>query len=281
MSSASAAPGRVIGPSALGGSWKRFAFLSVTLAITDFKLRFFGSALGYLWQLMRPLMLFGVLYFVFSHFIKIGEAVPFYPVVLLSNILLYTFFQDGTGAVSSVVDREGVVRKIQFPRMAIPVATVLTAALNLALNAVVILIFALASGVEVQGSWVQIPLLLGVLVVFILGLAMFLSAAYVRYRDVKPIWEVVLQVLFYASPVIYALETIDVSDTVRQLLALNPIAMILQQFRHAVIDPTAPSAAAMAGGAEMLLIPLGIIFGTFALGYWYFNRTAPRIAEEL
>jgi ABC-2 type transport system permease protein len=281
MSSASAAPGRVIGPSALGGSWKRFAYLSMTLAITDFKLRFFGSALGYLWQLMRPLLLFGVLYFVFTHFIKIGEAVPFYPVVLLSNILLYTFFQDGTGAVSSVVDREAVVRKIQFPRMAIPVATVLTAALNLALNAVVIVIFAVASGVDVHASWVQIPLLLAILVVFIVGLAMFLSAAYVRYRDVKPIWEVVLQVLFYGSPVIYALETIDVSETVRQLLALNPIATILQQFRHAVIDPTAPSAAEMAGGAEMLLIPLGIIFATFAIGYWYFDHAAPRIAEEL
>ena len=281
MSSASAAPGRVIGPSALGGSWRRFAYLSVTLAITDFKLRFFGSALGYLWQLMRPLMLFGVLYFVFSHFIKVGEAVPYYPVVLLRNILLFTFFQDGTGAVSSVVDREGVVRKIQFPRMAIPVATVLTAALNFTLNAVVIVIFAVASGVRVHGSWIQVPLILTVLVVFILGLAMFLSAAYVRYRDVKPIWEVTLQVLFYASPVIYALETIDVSETVRQLLALNPIAMILIQFRHAVIDPTAPSAAEMAGGAVWLLIPLGLIAATFVLGYWYFNRAAPRIAEEL
>jgi ABC-2 type transport system permease protein len=274
-------PPRVIGPSALGGSWRRFVYLSMTLAVTDFKLRFFGSALGYLWQLMRPLLLFGVLYFVFSHFIKIGEAVPFYPVVLLSNILLFTFFQDGTGAVSSVVDREALVRKIHFPRMAIPVATVLTAALNLALNAIVILAFALASGVDVRLSWLEIPLLLSILVVFILGLAMLLSAAYVRYRDVKPMWEVALQLLFYGSPVIYALETIDVSDTVRQLLSLNPVAMILQQYRHAVIDPTAPSAAAMAGGVEMLAIPLGIVVGTFALGYWYFNRAAPRIAEEL
>jgi len=275
------APSRVIGPSAFGGSRKRFVYLSVTLAITDFKLRFFGSALGYLWQLMRPLLLFGVLYFVFSHFIKVGEAVPFYPVILLSNILLYTFFQDGTGAVSSVVDREALVRKVQFPRMAIPVATVLTAALNLCLNAVVILCFALASGVDVHLSWLQIPLLLGILVVLILGLAMFLSAAYVRYRDVKPIWEVTLQLLFYASPVIYALETIDVSRGVQQLLALNPLAMILQQFRHAVIDPGAPSAADMAGGFGMLLIPLGIVAGTFVLGLWYFNRAAPRIAEEL
>jgi ABC-2 type transport system permease protein len=276
-----ALPGRIVGPSALGGSWKRFLYLSLTLALTDFKLRFFGSVLGYFWQLLRPLLLFGVLYFVFTEFVKVGEAVPFYPVVLLSNILLFTFFQDGTGAVSSMVDREALVRKIQFPRMAIPVATVLMAAMNLTLNSVVILAFALASGVEPRVSWLQMPLLLGLLIVLILGLAMFLSAAYVRYRDVKPIWEVVLQMLFYASPVIYALETIGVSDTLRQVMALNPIAMILQQFRHAVIDPGAPTAADMAGGYDMLLIPGGLIVGAFALGYWYFNRSAPYIAEEL
>jgi ABC-2 type transport system permease protein len=276
-----APPTRIVGPSALGGSWKRFAYLSLTLALTDFKLRFFGSVLGYFWQLLRPLMLFGVLYFVFTEFVKIGDAVKFYPVVLLTNILLFTFFQDGTAAVASVVDREGLVRKIQFPRMAIPVSIVLTAAMNLALNSIVILVFALASGVKPGVRWLEIPLLLALLVMLILGLAMFLSAAYVRYRDVKPIWEVVLQMLFYASPVIYALETIDISNTVRQVMSLSPIAMILQQFRHAVIDPAAPSAAAMAGGTGMLAIPLSIIVATFVLGYWYFNRAAPRIAEEL
>ena len=250
---------QVTGPSALGGDFKRFVYLSVTLAATDFKLRFFGSALGYFWQLMRPLLLFGVLYFVFTEFVKVGSAVTFYPVVLLSNILLFTFFMDGTGAVSSVVDREGLVRKIQFPRMAIPVSTVLMAAMNLTLNSAVILVFALASGVRPQVGWLEIPVLLGLLTLLTLGLAMLLSAAYVRYRDVRPIWEVALQLLFYATPVIYALETIDVSGTIRQLLALNPLAMILQQFRHAVIDPSAPSAAEMAGGAAYLAVPLGII----------------------
>jgi ABC-2 type transport system permease protein len=272
---------RVTGPSALGGDLKRFLYLSATLAVTDFKLRFFGSALGYFWQLARPLLLFGVLYFVFTEFVKVGSAVTFYPVVLLSNILLFTFFTDGTGAVSSVVDREGLVRKIQFPRMAIPVASVLTAALNLAMNAIVILVFALASGVQPHWGWLEIPVLLALLAMLTLGLAMLLSAAYVRYRDVRPIWEVALQVLFYATPVIYALETIGVSDTVRQVLALNPLATIMQQFRHAVIDPTAPSAAELAGGAPMLAVPLGIVAGAFALGYWYFDRTAPFIAEEL
>ena len=118
------APGATIqGPSALGGGLRRFLYLSITLAITEFKLRFFGSVLGYLWQLMRPLMLFGVLYFVFTQFVKIGEGVPFYPVVLLTNIVVYTFFAEGTGAVTAVVDRENLVRKIQFPRLASVVVT--------------------------------------------------------------------------------------------------------------------------------------------------------------
>ena len=274
-------PPQIVGPSALGGSWRRFFYLAATLALTEFKLRFFGSVLGYFWQLVRPLMLFGVLYFVFTQFVKIGGPVEFYPVVLLTNILLFTFFQDATGAVGSVADREGLVRKIQFPRMAIPVSVVLLALLNLLLNSLVIVVFGAFAGVRPQLDWIQVPFLVGLLVMFALGLAMFLSAAYVRYRDVKPIWEVVLQVLFYASPVIYALETIDVPDSVREVIALNPVAMILQQVRHAAIDPSAPTAATMAGGMEMLAIPVAIILGTFALGYWYFNRAAPRIAEEL
>jgi ABC-2 type transport system permease protein len=272
---------RVTGPSALGGSPRRFLYLSVTLAVTEFKLRFFGSVLGYLWQLVRPLMLFGVLYFVFTEFVRIGEAVPHYPVLLLANIVLYTFFAEGTGAVSSMVDHEGLVRKIQFPRMAVPVSVVLTAGFNLVLNTIVVLGFALASGVDPRWSWIQAPLLIGLLAIFAMGLAMLLSALYVRFRDVKPIWEVLLQLAFYATPIIYAIETIGVSQRVRELIMLNPLAMIIQQFRYAVIDPSAPSAGEAAGGVAMLLIPIGLLFGLAALGYWYFNREAPRMAEDL
>jgi ABC-2 type transport system permease protein len=271
----------ITGPTALGGSPRRFVYLAVTLALTDFKLRFFGSVLGYLWQLVRPLLLFGVLYFVFTRFVKIGGAVTFYPVVLLSNIVLYTFFLEGTGAVGSLVDRESLVRKIQFPRAAVPVAVVLTAAFNLSLNILVVLGFALASGVRPHWSWLQAPLLLALLALLVTGLAMLLSALYVRYRDVKPIWEVVLQLLFYATPVIYAIETIDASETLKQVLMLSPLAAILEQFRHAVIDPSAPSAAAAAGGAEWLLVPAGLVVAVLLLGWVVFQRAAPRIAEEL
>jgi len=271
----------IAGPSALGGSPRRFVYLALTLAVTEFKLRFFGSALGYLWQLVRPLMLFGVLYVVFTQFVKVGGPVAFYPVVLLANIVLFTFFQEGTGAVGSMVDRESLVRKIHFPRMAIPVSVVLTAGFNLVLNLCVVLAFAVAAGVRPRWTWLEAPVLVALLAALVLGLAMLLSALYVRYRDVKPIWEVVSQALFYATPVIYAVETIGVSARIRELLMMNPIAVVLEQFRHAVIDPNAPSAAAAAGGTTRLLVPLGILVAAVALGYRVFDKAAPRIAEEL
>ena len=115
------------GPSALGGDLRRFVALTTTLAITDFKLKFFGSVLGYLWQLMRPLMLFGVLLAVFTQVFRIGAEVPNYPVLLLFNVVLFGFFQESTlTAVHSIVNQESVVRKTQFPRLVIPLAVVLT-----------------------------------------------------------------------------------------------------------------------------------------------------------
>ncbi len=142
-------PGTPIkGPSALGDDPRRFLRLTWTLAITQFKLKFYGSVLGYLWQLMRPLMLFGVLYVVFTEFVRLGNDIEFYPVVLLTGIVLYTFVSEATGgAVASVVERETLVRKVQFPRMVIPCAVVLTATLNLMLNLVAVVVFAAISGV--------------------------------------------------------------------------------------------------------------------------------------
>jgi ABC-2 type transport system permease protein len=269
------------GPSAFGDDPRRTLYLSIALAVTDFKLRFFGSILGYFWQLMRPLLLFGVLYLVFTHFVRLGAGVAFYPVMLLSNIVLFTFFAEGTGAVTSLVDREGLVRKVRFPLLAIPFATVLLAAFNLVLNGLAVLVFALASGVKPRLSWLELPLLLVALGVFVLGLAMLLSALYVRFRDVKPIWEVVLQLFFYGTPIIYAIETIGVSKNVQELIMLNPLAAIIQQFRYAFLDSSAPTAAAAAGGTARLLIPALLVLGAFTLGLWFFNREAPIVAEEL
>jgi len=271
------------GPSALGTDAGRFVRLTWSLAVTDFKLRFFGSVLGYLWQLLRPLMLFAVLLLVFTVFLPLDAGVPHYDVCLLAGIVIYTFFADATiGSVSSLVDRESLVRKIHFPRMVVPVAVVLTAYFNFLLNLVVVLVYALASGVTFDAGWLQIvPLMLG-LGVFALGLAMLLSSLYVRFRDVRPIWEVIAQALFYATPVIYVIDKVEQEhESWARVLMWNPLSAIVTQARHAAVSMDIHSAAQAIGGASRLAIPIGIVVVTFVLGFWSFNRAAPRIAEQL
>ena len=283
MTTAGATLGRPIkGPSALGGDVRRLLHLAVTLAVMEFKLRFFGSVLGYLWQLMRPLLLFGVLYVVFTEFVRLGAGIDYYPAILLTGIVLFTFFSDATSrSVTAVLDRENLVRKIEFPRLVVPIAVILIAYFNLVLNLLAVLVFVLATGVDPRLEWLALPLLLLPLGLFAGGLAMLLSALYVRFRDVQPIWEVVLQVAFYGSPILYVLDQLP-SEQLRHLVIwLNPLATILAQSRHSLIDENAPNSWDAAGGFEYLLIPGAIVVGLFVLGFWVFNREAPRIAEEL
>jgi ABC-2 type transport system permease protein len=249
--------------------------------VLDFRLKFFGSALGYVWQLMKPLLLFGVMLFVFTKAVRLGTGVAEYPVVLLSGIVMFTFFAESTAtAVSSVVDREALVRKIHFPRLVIPISVVLTAYFNLVLNYTAVVIFMLARGVEIRWSWLELIPLVLFLGLFATGLAMILSSLFVRFRDVRPIWEVVLQAIFYGSAIFYPIERIP-SVRLQHLIMCNPLAAVVQQIRHAVIDPTAPTAGQAIGGDVRLLVPIGLTLGLFAVGFWFFNREAPRIAEEL
>jgi len=272
---------QIKGPAAIGVDAHRFFNLTRTLALTEFKLRFFGSALGYLWQLMRPLLLFSVLYVVFTHVLKFQSSAEFYPVALLSGIVMFVFLSESTGtAVTSLVDRENLVRKVQFPRLVVPLSVVLTALLNLALNLVVVIVFLLISGGSVRWGWLEIAPLVVILALFSASLSTLLSALYVRYRDVKPVWEVTLQLLFYGTPIFYTLDVID-NATIEKLLLLNPLAVVIQQFRHAVIDPSHPSAATVAGGWTFLLLPAGILLALIVFGYRYFDREAPRMAEDL
>lgn len=273
----------VTGPSAFSGGLRRFVALTRTMAVQEFKLRFFGSALGYLWQLMRPMMLFGVLYVMFTVIVPLSTD-PLFGVALLLGIVLYTFFAEATGAaVTCVMERENMVRKIQFPRMVIPMAVVLTACFNLALNLVVVFGFGLFSGLRPQWSWLAVLPLLLILVVFATGIAMLLSALYVRYRDMQPIWDVVLQVLFYGSLILVPYETVVEQGYAKlgSILLANPLAAVVQEARHVILGPNYVSAADGIGADLRLLIPAGLVVATFALGLWVFNREAPRIAEEL
>jgi ABC-2 type transport system permease protein len=276
------------GPRALTDDWSRFWHLTYNIARNEFKLRFFGSVLGYLWQIVRPLLLFGVLYVFFTQVAHVNSdgqrGSEHYGVQLLGSIVLFTFFAEATsGAVRSVVDRENLVRKIQFPRMVIPLSVVLLAMFNLALNLLVVIVFALAEGVEPMLSWLELPLILALLAVLATGLAMLLSALFVSLRDIQPIWEVASQVLFYCSPVIISVVTIEeqLKASLVHLYMLNPLAVVFQQFRHAMITHATPSAGEALGSWGALVAPLAIVLALFALGFWVFNRSAPRVAENL
>jgi ABC-2 type transport system permease protein len=276
------------GPSALGGDLRRFWSLTFTLARTEFKLRFFGSALGYLWTLVRPLLLFGVLWVFFTKVAHVNSSKNpgerFYGAQLLGSIILFTFFAEATGgAVRSVVDRENLVRKIRFPRLVIPVSVVLLALFNLALNLIVVMMFTVGAGVRPMLSWLELPLIIGALVVLAAGVAMLLSALFVHFRDVQPIWEVIAQILFYASPVIISIETVKakLSPTLMHIYMLNPLAVIFQQFRHAIVTHATPSAGQAIGSWAALLEPLAIVIALFVVGFAVFNRAAARIAENL
>jgi ABC-2 type transport system permease protein len=266
------------GPSAFGGGWRRTLNLTWLIASTDFKLTYFGSLLGYLWSLMRPLLFFSVLYVVFTQFANFGTVADF-PVVLLLNLVLFSFFQEATGAaVSCVVGREALVRKMHFPRIVIPLATVVAATLNLLVNLPAVLAFVVIYGITPQWTWLLLPLLLLPLWLFAAGVAMVLSSLYVRYRDVAPIWGVISQMLFYASPIFYVVA--KVPEKYREIYTWNPIAALLTQARHWIIDPSAPSVADVLGWPGVL-VPFAIVAIVCVYGLWIFNRMAPQIAEEL
>lgn len=272
---------RVRGPAALGGDPRRFWNLALTLAKTDWKVRFFGSALGYAWSLLRPLMLFGIVYFVFSYVIGAGSGVDYYGVILLLGMIMYFSFSEiSSGALTSMVDRESLLRKVGFPRAVVPLSVAMVATMNLALNLVVLCVFVAGSGVDPRWTWLLLPIPIALLLVFATGVAMLLSALYVRYRDVQPIWDVVLQALFYATPILYPIELLAAKyHTLSKVALCNPIAALIQESRHLLTG--APSVTEAMGSTALLAAPALILIGVTLLGFWVFDRMAPRAAEEL
>ena len=223
--------------------------------------------LGYLWSLARPLLLFGVLLAVFTQIFRVGSHVPHYEVLLLFNIVLFSFFQEATvTAVQSIVGQESVVRKTQFPRLVIPLAVVLTAMFNLGLNLIVVFVFILAFGVDPTWTWLLFPLVLLLLFVITVAVAMLVSSLYPRFRDTAIIWAVLVTVLFYGTPVLYPIEVVP--ETLRQIIMMNPLASVFELGRVWVIDPDAPGPADAAGGFALLLVPIAIYIGicVFACG---------------
>ena len=207
------------------------------LAKTDFKLRYQGSVLGYLWALLRPLMMFAILYIVFSKLLRIGSDIPHYPVYLLCGTTLWSFFTECTSqGIQAIIVRGDLLRKISFPKYIVVVSSQLTALINLGINLIVIVIFALINGVMPTWSWLLIVFPILELYVLSLGIAFLLGSINVKYRDITSIWDVIVQALFYAVPIIYPIQMVaSTSVKAAKLILLNPIAQCIQDVRYNLI----------------------------------------------
>ncbi len=254
------------------------------LVITDFKLRYQGSFLGYFWSLLKPLMTFGVLFVVFTYIIPTGKDIPHFPVYLLLGIVIWTFFVEATSmGLGSIVGRGDLIKKVSISKISIVVSSTLSAGVNLALNSVVVVIFMLFNGAEVNWSLIAfVPLLLLELIILATGLALFLSALYVRFKDIQPIWEVILQVMFYATPIIYSFKlALKTRPEVPNILSLNPVAQIIQDLRKILITPVTLTTHEVLPVVLSYVIPSVMVVAILVLGYLFFKKRSKYFVEDL
>jgi ABC-2 type transport system permease protein len=254
------------------------------IAGAEYKLKYSGSALGYVWSVAKPLALFAMLYAVFGHIFRLGEISNYYPLSLLIGIVLFTFFSDATSmGMWSLVARESLLRKLSFPRLVIPTAATLTAAITFGVNSLVVCAFIAWNGIVPHVSWLLLVPLLLELYAFILGIALLLSTLYVRLRDVAQVWELMLQLMFYASPIIYPMGFLP--SYLRDLAFLNPFTQVLQDIRAIVLYPDlAPNRITITDSFDASyarLVPIAIALGALAFGLYFFRRQEPWLAERV
>lgn len=260
---------------------KKNRALLAELVRTDFKLRYQGSVLGYAWSLLKPLLLFLILYVVFVKFIKLGVGVPHYPIYLLLGIVLWTFFAEVTGmSLSSIVVRGDLIRKIRIPRWIIVLSSSISALINLGLNLIIVFVFILINQVEVTKNIIFFPIILLEIYVLALGVSLFLSAAFVKYRDMSYIWEVVLQAAFYLTPILYPV-TLITDVNFQKVLLLNPMAQAIQDARNVLVTQETTTIAEVFRNSSARLIPLLVCVLILIGGVLYFKREAKHFAENL
>jgi ABC-2 type transport system permease protein len=255
--------------------------LLAELVRTDFKLRYQGSILGYAWSLLRPLLLFLILYIVFAKFLKLGDAIPNFPIYLLLGIVLWTFFSDMTNqSLSSIVGRGDLIRKIRIPRWLIIVSTSISAFINLGLNMLVVLVFILFSNMDLLVTSLWLPVIIIEIYILGLGLSLILAAAYVKYRDISYIWEVIMQAGFYVTPILYPLTLITNVDY-QKILLLNPMAQAIQDARYAVVTHQTITMDKIFASNYIHLVPVVFCVCVLIIGVLYFRREAKDFAENL
>ncbi|MBP5511904.1 ABC transporter permease [Candidatus Saccharibacteria bacterium] len=253
------------------------------LTKTDLKLRYQGSILGYLWAIIRPLLMFGILYLVFAKFLRFGNDIPHYPVYLLIGTVLWNFFTECTNqGIQSLIIRSDLMRKIAFPKWIIVLSATTTALINLAINLVVVIVFSLLSGVEFSLTWLLVPFLILELYLLSFGIALLLGSLNVKFRDVQSIWEVLIQALFYAIPIIYPLSMVaGYSSFAANLLMLNPIAQVIQDVRFCLITKETLTGWVVLENVFLKLVPLVLVVIVVAVGVLVFKKKSKYFAEEI
>lgn len=251
---------------------------------TDFKLRYQGSFIGHLWSILKPMMLFTIMYLVFIKFLRIDDGTPNAAVGTLFALVNWNFFAEATNmGMLSVVSRGDLLRKMSFPKEIIVLSSVSGAAINYGINLVVVLIFTMISGIMPSLNFlVLIPLFLE-LVVLATGIAFILSSLFVKYRDIGPIWEVIMQAGMYGTPIIYSLTYIlnRGQASIAKYMMLNPMAQIVQDIRHFIVFQGNPRGWDLIGNKAIALIPYLLSVVIFALGLFIFKKNAKRFAEIL
>lgn len=263
--------------------YRKNRILLKELTKTDFKLRYQGSVLGYLWALLRPLMMFAILYVVFAKLLRFGSDIPHYPVYLLTGTTLWSFFTECTGqGIQAMVTRGDLIRKISFPKYIVVVSTTFTALINLAINLVVVVIFALINGVAPSLSWLLVPFSILELYTLSLGIAFLLGAINVKFRDIASIWDVLIQALFYAVPIIYPITMIAASNQLAaKIILLNPIAQAIQDVRYNLITTETITTWNFLHNPILMIVPIAITVAVLAVGSLYFRRKSKFFAEEV
>lgn len=264
---------------------RRNRILLRELVVTDFKLRYQGSVLGYVWSLLKPLMLFAIMFVVFVHFLRFGAGIPHFAVSLLLGLVLWTFFTESTNqGMQAIVGRGDLIRKINFPKYIIVISGTISALINLGLNLLVVFVFMLFDGVNFGWSLLLFPITLFIIYAFSLGLAFFLAAAYVKYRDISHLWEVFLQGLFYATPIIYPLQmVVEVGGQMAaQMLMLSPVAVLFQQARAQVVGyENMITANQVFSNPLYLTFPYIVIVCVIIFATVYFKNNQKYFAEKV
>ena len=253
------------------------------LTKTDFKLRYQGSVLGYLWALLRPLMMFAILYVVFAKLLRIGSDIPHYPVYLLCGTSMWSFFTECTSqGIQAIVSRGDLLRKISFPKYIVVVSATLTAVINMLINLVVVIIFALLNGVAPSWGWLLVFIPLLGLYLLSLGIAFLLGSINVKYRDITSIWDVLVQALFYAVPIIYPISMVaSSSEVAAKVILLNPISQCIQDIRYFLITDETITTWNYIDNPFIKAIPIVIIVFFLVVGALVFRRKSKFFAEEV